>query len=134
MKVIILQTKEVKEVALGHAVNYLLPKKLAVVATKKKLKELEKKAKEEKLQKKQSTSDDRQMVEKLDGKVITLKVKAGKSGKVHGSISKKEIAKEFKVLKTNIVLDKPIKKIGEHKIKLKFGKALAEVKLKLIEA
>lgn len=37
MKVIILKTGEVKDVALGYAVNYLLPKKLAVIATKQKL-------------------------------------------------------------------------------------------------
>ena len=131
MKVIILKTKEVKDVALGHAVNYLLPNKLAVVATKQKLEELKKKAKEAKVQKKASKMEDRQQVEKLDGKVITLKVKAGKSGKIHGSITKKEVAREFDILKTNITLEKPIKKIGEHEIKLKFGKASAKVKLKL---
>ncbi len=132
MKVIIKKTKEVKEVSLGYAVNFLLPKNLAVVATKTKLAALKKKEVEAKQQKKASKMKDRQQAEKLDGKVITLKVKAGKSGKVHGSITKKEIAKEFDILKTNIVLEKPIKKVGEHEIKLKFGKVSAKVKLKLV--
>lgn len=131
MKVIILKTKEVKEVSLGYAVNYLLPKKLAVVATVKKLEELKEAEKQAVEGKKASSQDDRQKAEQVDGKVVTLKVLAGKLGKIHGSISKKEIAKELKVLKVNIELDKPIKKIGEYEIKLKFGKAKANIKLKI---
>ena len=132
MKVIILKTNEVKDVALGYAVNYLLPKKLAVVATKKKLEDLKKKEKEAKLVQKKSKLEDRQMADKLDGKVVKMKVKAGKSGKVHGSITKKELANELKILKSNVVLEKPIKKIGEYEVGLKFGSALAKFKLKLI--
>lgn len=131
MKVIILKSKEIKEVSLGYAVNFLLPKKLAVVATKKKLSEIKKAEKEALEVKKQTGQDDRRMAEKIDGKVVTLKVKAGKSGKIHGSVSKKDIAKELKILKINIELEKPIKKIGEYDIKLKFGKTKARVKLKI---
>jgi large subunit ribosomal protein L9 len=131
MKVIILKSKEVKEVSLGYAVNFLLPKKLAVVATKKKLSEIKKAEKEALEVKKQTGQDDRRIAEKIDGKVVILKVKAGKSGKIHGSISKKDIAKELKILKINIDLEKPIKKIGEHEIKLKFGKTKASIKLKI---
>ena len=131
MKVIILKTSEVKDVALGHAVNYLLPKKLAVVATKKKLEALKKKEVEAKSKKKKTKREDRQMADKLDGKVVKMKAKAGKSGKVHGSITKKELAQELKVLKANIVLDKPIKKIGDYEVGLKFGSAEAKFKLKL---
>ncbi len=132
MKVILKKTNTVKEVALGHAVNYLLPKGLAVVATKEKLAKLKKQQEEVKVQKKKSKLEDRQKAEKIDGKVIKLKVKAGKAGKVHGSIGKKELARELKVLKNNIVLDKPIKKIGEHEIGLKFGAVKANFKLKLL--
>jgi|GEM_PF-3099469 large subunit ribosomal protein L9 len=131
MKVIDLKTKKVQEVSLGYAVNYLLPKKLAVIATSIKLEELKKAEKSRKETKKQISQDDRQKAEQIDGKVVLIKVQAGKSGKVHGSVSKKDIAKELKILKTNIELEKPIKKIGEHEIKLKFGKDKASIKLKI---
>lgn len=131
MKVIVKKTNEVKEVALGHAVNYLLPKGLAVVATKQKLAKRKKEAELAKDQKKQNKLENRKQAEKLDGKVVKLKVKAGKSGKVHGSIGKKELAKELGILKANIVLEKPIKKIGEYEVGLKFGTVLAKFKLKL---
>ena len=42
MKVILKDTNIVKDVPLGYAVNYLLPKKLAVIATKAKLAALKK--------------------------------------------------------------------------------------------
>jgi len=131
MKVIIKKTGEVKEVALGYAVNYLLPRKLAEVATKKKLEEWEKRKKEEVVAAEEDVLKNRQQKEKLDGKVIELKVKAGKSGKVHGSITRKEIAKELNIMKANVVLEKPIKKVGEYEVGLKFGKAKAKVKIKV---
>ena len=134
MKVIILKTKEVKKVPLGYAVNYLLPKKKAVIATKERLAKIKQEEKEVKLAKKVGVHEDRQLAERLDGKVVVLKLKAGKSGQIHGSVTKKEIAKNLEILKANVVLAKPIKKLGEYEVKLKFGKAKARVKLKLQEA
>lgn len=131
MKVIILETNEVKDVSLGYAVNYLLPKKLAVVATKKKLEQLKQAAKEEEETKSQGERQDKQEAERLDGKVIEFKEAAGKAGKIHGSITKKEIAKALGVLKTNIILEEPIKKLGEYEVELKFGKIRAKVKVKV---
>lgn len=131
MKVIFIKTNEIKEVSLGYAVNYLLPKKLAVAATDKKIKQLETVKKTEEVKKESSQKDDRQAAERLDGKVVELAVKAGTEGKIHGSVTKKEIAKAFKVLKTQVELVKPIKKLGDYEITLKFNQAKAKVKLKL---
>jgi len=131
MKIILTKTNEVKEVALGYAVNYLLPKGLGVMATEKRLEDLKKAETELETAKKTHQLENRQQAERLDGKVVELKVKAGKSGKIHGSVTKKEIAKVLKILKTQVVLAKPIKKIGEYEIELNFGKAKVQVKLKL---
>lgn len=133
MKVIILKTKEVKDVSLGYAVNYLLPKKLAVLATDRKIQQMEAAKKTEVVKKETSQKDDRQAAERLDGKVAELKVKAGTGGKIHGSVTKKEIAKAFKVLKTQVELEKPIKKLGDYEITLNFNQAKATVKLKLVK-
>lgn len=133
MKVIFAKTNEIKEVSLGYAVNYLLPKKLAVLATDKKIKQLETVKKTEEVKKESSQKDDRQAAERLDGKVVELSVKAGTEGKIHGSVTKKEIAKAFKVLKTQVELLKPIKKLGDYEITLNFNQVKAKVKLKLVE-
>ena len=132
MKVIILETNEVKDVSLGYAVNYLLPKKLGVIATKKKLEQLKQTAKEEEEAKSQGERQDKQEAERLDGKVIEFKETAGKAGKIHGSITKKEIAKALGTLKVNVILEEPIKKIGEYEVELKFGKIRPKVKVKVV--
>ncbi|MEA3355570.1 MAG: 50S ribosomal protein L9 [Patescibacteria group bacterium] len=134
MKVIILKTSEVKDVSLGYAVNYLLPKKQAIVATKAAIEKLKKEKALKKDVKKRSEQKNERLAKKLDGKVITIKVKAGKAGKVHGSITKKKIAKELDILKTYIKLEKPIKKIGDYEVDLKFGKSLAKIKAKIIKS
>ena len=134
MKVIILKTKEVKEVSLGYAVNYLLPKKKAVVATKIALDKLKKQEKDSKDSARESKQQNRKMADKLSGKVVVISAKAGKAGKIHGSITKKEIAKELDVLKTHVKLDKPIKKLGDYDVSLQFGSSKAKVKVRVEEA
>lgn len=131
MKVIIKKTGEVKEVSMGHGVNFLLPKGLAVMATKARIAKLKKKQDKKKQEETEKKQEHRQLAERIDGKVVTIEVKAGKAGKIHGSISKKELAKELEVLKTQIMLEKPIKKVGEYEIELKFGKVKAKVKIKV---
>ena len=132
MKIIDKKTNEVKEVSAGYAVNYLLPQGLAVVATAARIKDLKKKQIEKNVIKKQTRLQNQQQAGKLDGKVINLEVKAGKSGKIHGSITKKDLAKELGIMKGDIKLDKPIKKIGEYDIQLVFGKVRAKVKVKVV--
>ena len=132
MKIIDKKTNEVKEVSAGYAVNYLLPQGLAVVATAARIKDLKKKQIEKNVIKKQTRLQNQQQAGKLDGKVINLEVKAGKSGKIHGSITKKDLAKELGIMKGDIKLDKPIKKIGEYDIQLVFGKVKAKVKVKVV--
>ncbi len=129
MKVILTKTNEVKNVSLGYAVNYLLPKKLASIATRERLAELSQKKSEAKAAGEEKVHDNRQQAERLDGKVINFSKTSGKAGKIHGSITKKELATELKVLKTNIELPEPIKKVGEYTVNLKFGEAKAKVKV-----
>lgn len=90
---------------------------------------MKQKAEELKVVKNQEETADEQTMKKLEGKIIEMKAEAGKNGKIHGSITKKEIAKELKILKTNIILEEPIKKVGEYEVELKFGKAKGKIKL-----
>lgn len=122
MKVILKATGEVKTVSLGHAVNYLLPRGLAVIATAKRVTELKKAV--EAAQEKQavSTDADRQQAERLDGKVVEFKSE---------TVTKKKIAASLKIAKTNVILPKPIRKTGEYPVELKFGLSKAKVKIKV---
>ncbi|MBU0619023.1 50S ribosomal protein L9 [Patescibacteria group bacterium] len=118
MKIIIKKTSEIKEVSFGHAVNYLIPQGLAVAATSKNLKELQVRQAKEQDKKKQAVKKVKAKLKNLTGKEISFKVKSGKKGKIYGAITKKEIAEKLGILKSEVLLDKPIKKIGEYDIKI----------------
>jgi len=123
MKVIIKATQQVKNVSLGYAVNYLLPRQLAVVATKERLTVMTQAAAVVQEEKADQTADQRQQAERLDGKVIEFKGE---------TVTKKKIATSLKILKTNVILPKPIRKPGEYPVELKFGKSSAKVKVKVV--
>jgi len=133
MKVIILDTNKVKEVAVGYAANYLIPKGLAVIADEKNLQKLKSnQLAAESLQKKQQEQNI-QLAKKFQNKKVTVKVKAGKKGKLFGTITKKELGKILNLDKHNIELPQPIKKLGEYKIDLKFGSQKIKVTV-IVEA
>lgn len=131
MKVIFLDTNEVKEVRNGYARNYLFPRGLAVLAAKKNLKRLEK---EKELQEKQRKTRDKKAArkkEKLESQIYEIKVKAGKGEKLHGSVTRAKIAKLIGVEKEAVLLEKPIKEVGEYETEIKVGSERARIRLKV---
>jgi len=133
MKVIILDSNKVKEVAVGYAANYLIPKGLAVIADEKNLQKLKSnQLAVENLQKKQQQQNI-QLAKKFQNKKVNVKAKAGKKGKLFGTITKKELGKILNLDKHNIELTEPIKKLGEYKTNLKFGSQKVTVTI-IVEA
>lgn len=146
MKVILLQDIEnmgkkfeLKEVADGHARNFLFPQGLAKQATKEALEWLA-------LQKEliaQKAEGELKLVQeaasKLDDMEITLQMKVGDEGQLFESVNAQKIAdrlKElgFEVKKSQIKLEDPIKELGEYPVKLVFDHNLeAEIKLIITE-
>jgi len=126
---------EVKEVSDGYAANLLLPRKLAVVATVKAIADLEKVKKELKVER--EIQDDLLVknLEEIKGKVITIKSKANEKGHLFSSIHKKEILEAMKkehraeIDEDFILLDKPIKDIGEHDIPIEIRNKKTSFKL-----
>ncbi len=110
----------------GHARNYLLPKKLAVEATKSNLNELEAKQKSQ-ANKQQKELEQAQKLEKdLQEKVVSIPVKTGDNGKLFGSVTNKEIAAALEE-QTGLVIDK--KKIVLPEVIKAIGLQTVEVKL-----
>jgi len=124
---------QVVKVAAGYARNYLLPKKLAVVATEsnKKIVDQERDAhlrREAKL-----SSEAADLAKLLSAITVTIKQKAGEEGYLFGSVNSKDIAEalelqNFTIDRRKIQLDDPIKQVGEYKIPVKLHKdVMAEV-------
>lgn len=117
---------EIKDVAEGYAKNFLFPKKLAEVATLKVIEKINEKKEEDERKEKTIKIETEKIAEKIMGKRIIIKAKAEKE-KLFGSIGKKEISKElkrqnFKIDEDLLVINEPIKKIGEKEIIIDFGK------------
>ena len=113
---------EVKEVANGYAINFLLPQKIAIIATPEEILKMEtKKQKQEKNQKEKNQKAE-ELKKKIQGIKIEIKSKANEKGALFAALDKEEIAKTLsekineKIKFDQIILEEPIKKIGECKI------------------
>lgn len=110
----------------GYARNFLLPQKVAEIATAGALKNREQnlvriKAKQEKLH--QQALEKAKEIEKIAK--LELSAKAGESGKLFGTITTKKLAEELlaksgiDVDRKNISVNAPINKVGEYKLLIK---------------
>ena len=109
----------------GYALNFLIPKKLAVEATKSNINDLELKKKADERRKKEEYEEAKELGEKLKYKIVKVSVKAGENGKVFGSVTNKEISAAL-LQQTGIDIDKkkitfndPIKMVGRRTVKVK---------------
>lgn len=125
----------------GYAKNFLLPKKLAVEATKSNLNDYELKQKADAKRRQEELEKAQETAAALKDKVVTIKVKTGGNGKLFGSVTNKEVADAI-VEQTKLDIDKkkvsignPIKMVGERTAVVKLHpKVSAEVTIKIEEA
>lgn len=115
---------DVVNVAEGFARNFLLPKKFAVEANTKNLKEFEhnKRIIDGKAAKIKDAS--KATADKLSALTLKIRAKAGEEEKLFGSVTTMDIAEAFKaegfeVDKKKILLVEPIKRLGEYTVEVK---------------
>ena len=113
---------DIKDVNNGYALNFLLPKKLVERATKESVLKLEQHKKEIVIEKEIEENLLIRNLEEIKDKIITIKCKANEKGSLFSSIHKKEILEAMKkehnieISEESIILEKPIKTIGEFEI------------------
>jgi large subunit ribosomal protein L9 len=115
------------KVARGYARNFLLPKRLAVEATdaNRKIVEQERQAHLRKEAKLKGEAAD--LGKLMEGLTLTIKQKAGENDQLFGSVTAKDIAdalaaKNYTIDRRRIILDEPIKQLGEYKVPLRLHK------------
>ncbi len=115
---------DIVNVAEGYARNYLIPKKLAVEANVKNVKEFEhqKKMIKEKTEKTRMSSQ--ALADKLSTVTVKISAKAGEEGKLFGSVTTMDIAEAlnaqgFEVDKKKIHMEEPIKRLGSYTAEVK---------------
>jgi len=118
---------EVVKVAPGYARNFLIPKRLAVEAnaSNKKIVEQERQAHLRKEAKQESEASD--LAKLVNGVSVTITQKSGENDQLFGSVTSKDVAdalaaKNFTIDRRKILLDEPIKQLGEYKIPVRLHK------------
>lgn len=131
MKVILLEPMEnlgdvgaVVNVKPGYARNYLLPRGLATLASESNLRALEAKIRAQAKRSAERKAEAERLKELLEPLTLTMKVKAGES-KIYGSVTARDIAEalevqhQIKIDPKRLVLEKPIKDLGEYTLAYK---------------
>ncbi|MRS11857.1 MAG: 50S ribosomal protein L9 [Actinobacteria bacterium] len=132
---------DVIEVARGFAANYLLPRKMAVMATSGNLKQLE--ARMHNIHKREETkrNEAEGQAAQIAGKTLVIEVKAGDAGKLFGSVTAGMVADALSeqlgvdVDRKKLDLHGHIKSVGEHTIDVRiYQDVTAELLLSVVPA
>jgi large subunit ribosomal protein L9 len=133
------QMGEVVNVSDGYAINFLFPKKFAAEANTKNIKEFEhnKRVITEKAAKIKESY--KSIAEKLSALSLTISAKTGEDDKLFGSVTNINVAEAlaaagFDIDRKKIIIDEPIKKLGEYSVTIKLPAELsAEVKVHVVQ-
>ena len=116
---------DVKDVADGYGRNYLIPRKLAVLAGKGA--EAEARRLREATARREAKEQDeaRELAELIDNKTVVVRLKVGAEDKVFGAITNDDVATalrlqhQVEVDRRKIDIKDPLKQLGEHQVPLR---------------
>ena len=144
MKVILLKTNdhlgeigEVVNVKSGYARNYLIPKKIATIATKENIAYYMQWIENQKIKEAKSRENIQLLAKQLDKMTLKFSLKAGENDKLFGSVTSQMISEEIEKLgysidKKEIILEDSLKELGNHFVYINLGEDLKpKVKIKI---
>ena len=115
------------EASEGYARNYLLPRKLAILATPDAINTMNLKEKARRAEEQRQREEAIAAAQKLKECQVKLTAKAGNGGRLFGAVTTKEISEGLKaqygidIPKQKLVLEDPIKAFGSYQVKAKLG-------------
>jgi large subunit ribosomal protein L9 len=107
---------DIKEVARGHARNFLLPKGLVLPYSKKNIKDLENRKEAIEVRKEDKRKHALSLKERIESETLELTMSVGESGKLFGSVTNAAIAEELE--KKDIIIERKRIEVPEHTIKM----------------
>lgn len=121
---------EIKEVSAGYASNFLIPKGLAVAATKDAVARVETEKRGKEASASRQREIDREFAARLSGQEVHIAARA-EGGRLFGSIGPREIAAAANeafsgITEKNIVLKGHIKTVGTFPMEARFGSEKAK--------
>jgi len=137
MKVIFLQdvprvakAGEIKEVASGYGRNFLIPQKLAMLASPQAMSLAETQRRAKARQQAESEAEFLELARELEGREITLEAQVGAQEHLYGSITNADIAAGLEssaglvVDKRKIELAEPIRELGSYEVAVRLAKEI----------
>ena len=133
MKVILLQSYnkvgsvgDIVNVKAGFARNFLIPNKIASLATKENIKNLDIFLKAQEIKEAKNRTNMELLFKQLNKLTLKFALQAGEDEKLFGSVTSQmvsdELSKEgYTIDKKEIVLDEPIKSLGNHFVEINLG-------------
>jgi large subunit ribosomal protein L9 len=115
---------DVVEVADGYARNFLMPRGLAVKASKGAVKHVESLKRSHAVRVSQEKAEAEAVARRLTSTPILVRARAGDEGKLFGSVTASELADEIerqtgvKVDRHDVHLDEPIRSVGTHEVRV----------------
>jgi large subunit ribosomal protein L9 len=117
---------EIVKVKPGYARNYLIPKKMAVIANKANRALLEQEKATITARREKQRQESETLSKKISGTTITIQHRVGEEEKLFGSVTAADIVEKLAELgihveKKNILLNEPIKTLGNVIVPIKVG-------------
>ena len=134
------QAGEIKDVANGHARNYLFPKGFAVLATPTEIKRVEARRQAEARRLDQHIQEAQALAQVFQDISLVFPKRVGAKGNIYGSVSSVAISQELKRLghtveKTMVKLEEPLRQLGTHDVDVELAKGVvATIKVTIKEA
>ena len=137
MKVVFLQdvpnvasVGEIKEVADGYARNFLIPKKIALLASSSAASTVEAHFKAKASEQEKTRTGLTELANQIEGKEVILKARVGAEDRLYGSITSADITAELEstaglvIDKRKIELAEPIRQLGSYEIAVRLAQDL----------
>lgn len=131
---------ETVSVSAGYARNYLLPRKLALKASKGALRQSEARKEKVEAKRKEEVKAMQELATKIESLEINISANVGEDEKLYGSVTSHNIADELEKLGVKIehhrvILKKPIKELGAYEVEIKLrADVVAKAKVNVIKA
>jgi large subunit ribosomal protein L9 len=115
---------DVVTVAKGYGRNYLIPQKMAILATQSNLNRVETDRKRMEAAQAAQAERIRAEADNLEGISVTITARAGEGGKLYGSVTNMDVAKALLEMghdidRRRILMEQPIKDLGLHEVNIK---------------
>lgn len=128
---------EIKEVADGYGRNYLIPRKLAVVAGRGTEAEARRIQDAAARREAKERNEAQELADEIDNKTVVVRLKVGADDRAFGAITSDDISRALRqqhqvdVDRRRIELKEPLKQLGEHQVPLRLHRDI-EARINLI--